>query len=194
MKKILPITLTLLCLLSGCKNLNTNTEKNNNYSNNNSNNSISIQLNGDSVSSSSNSVKISGTTVTITEAATYILSGTLNDGMIIVDAADNAKLQLVLNGVNINSETSAPLYILEGNEVCVTLAEDTENTLTNGGTFTPIDDNNIDAAIFSKQDLTLNGSGSLTVASPAGHGIVSKDDLVITGGTYTVIRINPVRC
>lgn len=61
-----------------------------------------------------------------------------------------------------------------------------ENTLSNGGTFIAIDDNNIDSVIFSKQDLTLNGSGSLTVTSPAGHGIVSNDDLVITGGTYTI--------
>lgn len=69
----------------------------------------------------------------------------------------------------------------------ITLAQGSTNTLSNGGTFTPIDDNNIDAAIFSKQDLTINGSGSLTVNSPAGHGIVGKDDLVITGGGYTVV-------
>lgn len=150
------------------------------------NGSVLLQFNGDSVTSSSDSVQISGTTVTITEEATYILSGTLNNGMVIVNADKSAKLQLVLNGVSINSETSAPLYILAADKVFVTLAEGTENTLSNGGTFTAIDENNIDAVIFSKQDLTLNGSGSLTVTSPAGHGIVSKDDLVITGGTYTV--------
>lgn len=66
------------------------------------------------------------------------------------------------------------------------LGEGTENTLSNGGTFTAIDENQIDAVIFSKQDLTLNGAGSLTLTSPGGHGLVSKDDLVITGGTYTV--------
>lgn len=68
----------------------------------------------------------------------------------------------------------------------MTLADGTENTLANGGSFEAIDDNNIDAALFSKQDLTLNGSGSLIINSPAGHGIVCKDDLVFTGGTYTV--------
>ncbi len=150
------------------------------------NNSIQIELNGSSAAASSDSVQISGTTVTITEEATYIISGTLENGMIIVNAPDTAKLQLVFNGVSINSETSAPLYILEADKVFVTLADGTENVLTNGGTFTVIDDNNIDSVIFSKQDLTLNGSGSLTVTSPAGHGIVSKDDLVITGGSYTV--------
>ena len=147
---------------------------------------VTIQLNGTSATASSNSVKISGSTVTITEEATYVISGTLTDGMIIVNAEDTAKLQIVLNGVDITGKTSAALYILEADKVFVTLADGTENTLANGGTFTAIDENNIDAAIFSKQDLTFNGSGSLTVTSPAAHGIVCKDDLVFTGGTYTV--------
>ncbi len=148
--------------------------------------SISITLNGNGATASSDSVKISGTTVTITENTTHIISGTLDDGMIIVDADDKAKLQLVFNGVKINSETSAALYIREADKVFVTLAKDSENVLSNGGTFTAIDDNNIDSALFSKQDLTVNGEGSLTVASPAGHGVVCKDDLVLTGGQYTV--------
>lgn len=149
-------------------------------------NSILIWLDGDSATASSDSVQISGTTITITENTTHIISGTLDDGMIIVNAEDTAKLQLVLDGVSINSETSAPLYILEADKVFVTLADGTVNTLSNGGTFTAIDNNNIDSVIFSKQDITLNGSGTLHVLSPAGHGIVSKDDLVITGGTYHV--------
>ncbi len=149
-------------------------------------NGVLIQLNGTSAAASSGSVKISGTTITITEEATYIISGTLDNGMIIVNAPDTAKLQLVLNGVSINSETSAPIYILEADKVFLTLADGTENVLSNGGAFTAIDENNIDAVIFSKQDLTLNGNGSLTVTSPAGHGIVCKDDLVVTSGTYTV--------
>lgn len=148
--------------------------------------SVRIQLNGTSATASSDSVRIDGTTITLTADATYVISGTLEDGMLIVDAPDSAKLQLVFDGVNINSATSAPLYIRAADKVFLTLAEGTENTLSNGGSFTPIDENNIDAAIFSKQDLTVNGVGSLTVTSPAGHGIVSKDDLVITGGHITV--------
>ncbi len=147
---------------------------------------VTIKLNGTSATSNSNSVKISGSTVTITEEATYVISGTLTDGMIIVNADDTAKLQIVLYGVDITSKTSAALYILEADKVFVTLADGTENTIANGGSFTAIDDNNIDAAVFSEQDLTFNGSGSLTVTSPAAHGIVCKDDLVFTGGTYTV--------
>lgn len=147
---------------------------------------VSVKLNGTSATSSSNSVKISGSTVMITEEATYVISGTLTDGMIVVNAEDTAKLQIVLDGVDITGKTSAALYILEGDKVFVTLAEGTTNTLSNGGSFTAIDENNIDAAVFSKQDLTFNGSGSLTVNSPAAHGIVCKDDLVFAGGTYTV--------
>lgn len=147
---------------------------------------VTIKLNGTTASASSDGVKISGSKVTITEEATYVISGELTDGMLIVNAKDTAKLQLVFNGVNITSKTSAALYILEADKVFVTLADGTSNTLANGGDFTAIDDNNIDAALFSKQDLTLNGKGTLTVTSPAGHGIVGKDDLVITGGTYTI--------
>ena len=147
---------------------------------------VTVKLDKTSATASSDSVKITGSTVTITEEATYILSGELSDGMIVVDAGDTAKLQLVLNGVHVTSKTSAALYILEADKVFVTLAEGTTNTLANAGSFTAIDDNNIDAALFSKQDLTMNGTGALTVTSPAGHGIVCKDDLVITGGTYTV--------
>ena len=147
---------------------------------------VTIKLNGEAATSSSNSVKISGSKITITEEATYVVSGELTDGMLIVDAPDTAKLQIVLNDANITSKTSAALYILEADRVFLTLADGTTNTLANGGSFTAIDDNSIDATLFSKQDLTLNGKGSLTVTSPAGHGIVCKDDLAITGGTYTV--------
>ena len=146
---------------------------------------VTIQLNGTSATASSDSVQINGSTVIIKEEATYVISGALN-GMLVVDAPDTAKLQLVLNGVDITSETSAALYILEADKVFVTLADGTVNTLANGGSFVAIDDNNIDGALFSKQDLTFNGTGSLTVTSPAGHGIVCKDDLVVTGGTYVV--------
>lgn len=149
-------------------------------------NSVIIELNGNFASCDSNTVEISGSTVTIKDEGTYILRGTLDDGMIIVDVDEKDKPQLVFDGVDINSETSAPLYILEGDKVFVTLAEGSENILSNGGTFEAIDDNNIDGAIFSKQDLTLNGNGTLTINSPAGHGIVCKDDLVFTSGTYVV--------
>lgn len=147
---------------------------------------IEIQLTGSSATCSSNKVQIDGGKITITDEGTYIVSGTLDDGMIIVNAEESDKLQIVFNSANITSATSAPLYILEGDKVFVTLAEGSTNTLANGGTFTAIDENNIDGVVYSKQDLTFNGNGALTITAPVEHGIVCKDDLVFTGGTYTI--------
>ncbi len=147
---------------------------------------VTITLDGDAASCDGDGVDISGSTVTITAEGCYLLSGTLTNGMVIVNADSQAKVQLVLNGVTIHSETSAALYVCQADKVFVTLAEGTENTLSSGEEYVAIDDNNIDAVIFSKDDLTLNGSGSLTIASPSGHGIVSKDDLVLAGGSYTI--------
>lgn len=148
--------------------------------------SAQILLSGDSASCDSSAVQISGSTVTITDEGTYILSGTLNDGMIVVNAEDTDKVQLLLNNAEITSSTSAAIYILEADKVFITTAAGTENLLANGGEYLAIDDNNIDAVIFSKSDLTLNGAGTLTINAAAGHGIVSKDDLVLTSGTYII--------
>ena len=145
-----------------------------------------IALSGSTASCTSNAVQIDGSTVTITDEGTYILSGTLDDGMIIVNADKKDKTQIVLNGVSITSTVFAPIYVLQADKVFITTAPGTENTLSNGGSFEAIDENNIDAALFSKEDLTLNGSGSLTINSPAGHGVVSKDELTIAGGAYEI--------
>lgn len=145
-----------------------------------------IELNGDSASCTSNAVEISGSTVTITDEGTYILKGNLDNGMIIVNTDKEKKVQLYLDNVSIHNETSAPVYVLQADKVFITLAPDSENTLSNGGSFVAIDDNNIDSVVFSKEDLTMNGSGALTINSPAGHGIVSKDELTFTSGTYNI--------
>lgn len=148
--------------------------------------SARITLNGTSASCNSDAVQIDGSTVTITDEGTYILSGSLDNGTIVVNAGKDDKTQLVFNGVELNSKASAPIYILQADKVFITLAEGTENTLSNGGSFETIDENTIDGVIFSKEDITLNGTGSLTVTSPAGHGIVSKDELTVAGGSYTI--------
>lgn len=151
---------------------------------------INITLSGDSASCASPLVSISESTVTICGEGTYVISGTLDNGMIIVDTDKNTKVQLVFNGVSIHKSDSAALYIKSADKVFVTLAEDTKNTLSGGETYTAIDENNIDSVIFSKDDLTLNGNGSLAISSAAGHGIVSKNDLVITGGNYEITAKN----
>ena len=148
--------------------------------------SVSVQLADSATSCSDNSVTVTDDTITISDEGTYILSGSLNDGQVIIDADENAKIQLVLDNVSINCDTSAAIYVRQADKVFVTLADDSENTLSNTSDFVAIDDNNIDGVIFSKSDLTLNGSGTLTVNAAFGHGIVSKDDLVITSGTYVI--------
>lgn len=145
-----------------------------------------ITLSGSTVSCDSDAVTIDGSTVTITDEGTYILSGTLEDGMIIVDAEETDKIQLVLDNASIHCEDCAALYVRQADKVFVTTAADSQNTLSGGETFTQLDDNNIDGVIFSKADLTLNGLGTLTVDSSAGHGVVTKDDLAVTSGTYAI--------
>ena len=144
-----------------------------------------ITLSDNASSCDSSSVSISDNTITITDEGTYLLTGSLSNGQVIVNA-DDKKVQLVLDSVDINCDTSAALYVKAADKVFVTLASDSENTLSNTNDFVAIDDNNIDAVIFSKDDLTFNGSGTLTVTAKYGHGIVSKDDLVITSGTYQI--------
>jgi len=147
---------------------------------------VAIKLNGDTAECTNSGVKISGGTVTITSAGTYVISGILNNGMIIVDAGSSDKVTLVLDGADITSSESAALYVRQADKVFVSLAKDSENSLKNGGTFKALDENDIDAAVFSKDDITFNGEGSLTVASPAGHGILSKDELTVAGGSYSI--------
>ena len=146
---------------------------------------VYVTLSDDGITGETDGVVIKGQTVTITAEGTYIFSGTLSEGQIVVDA-DNAKVQIVFDNVGITCASSAAVYVKSAEKVFVTLAEGSQNTLRNTDEYVAIDDNNIDAVIFAKSDLTLNGTGSLTIVSAEGHGIVSKDDLKITGGTYDI--------
>lgn len=152
--------------------------------------SVIVSLADDGSFCESDAVSIAENTVTIQEEGTYILSGALSNGMVIVEAEDTDKIQLVLNGVSISNSQSAALYIRSADKVFVTTVSGTENSLKSSGTYLAIDENNIDAAVFSKSDLTFNGEGTLTVTAQEGHGIVSKDDLVFTSGTYRITSAN----
>ena len=147
---------------------------------------VKITLSGKTAACNSSNVQIEDGVVTIKVAGVYVLSGTLTDGTIVVDAGDDDKVQLVLDGVSIMAADYAAIYAKNADKVFVTLAEGAGNSLTVSGDYVQTDDNNVDAVIFAKCDLTLNGTGSLTVKDNTGHGIVSKDDLVVTGGTYTI--------
>lgn len=147
---------------------------------------VKITLNKTTATVSGSGAKADGSTITITEEGVYVVSGTLEDGQIIVDASDSDKVQIVLDGVHINCKTNAAIYVREADKVFITLAENSRNTLGGGNEYTQIDDNTVDGVIFSKSDLVCNGTGSLTIEADYKHGIVSKDDLVITGGTYKI--------
>lgn len=145
-----------------------------------------ITLNKSTASCSDSSVTVADGSVTITKAGTYKLSGTFT-GQIIVNAGDSDKVQLVLDNASITKEGSAALCIINADKVFITTVKGTENTLSSTGEFASSDDEtNIDGAIFSKSDITFNGSGTLNVKCESKHGIVTKDDLKITGGTYNI--------
>lgn len=176
-KTILPFALAAL-LLSGCASEANAAPLGD---------TVNITLNSDSIVSDSALVEISGTTATIRGAGSYNISGELTDGMLMVDAEKTDKINLVLDGAKINSESSAAIYVLQADEVTVTLADGSENELSNGGSFVAIDENDIDAVIFSKDDLSFDGDGSLKITSPVGHAVVSKDSLTINGGSYNLL-------
>jgi len=151
-----------------------------------------ISLEGDAIIFEGSGATVIGTVVTITSAGTYSISGSLNDGQIIVDTQDAESVVLVLNGMDITSAASAPLYIRNAEKTVISLADGTENYVTDGAAYifenAEIDEPN--AAVFSKDDLTINGDGSLIVTANYNNGIAGKDDLKITGGNITVNAVN----
>ena len=130
-------------------------------------------------------VKVSGSTVTITEAGMYVLSGTLTDGQVIIDAGDEDDVRLVLENASITCTTTAPIYAKNADKVIISLPENTESTVTDTITGTDGDDE-LTAAVFAKCDLSVNGTGVLNVNSNANDGITSEDKLKITGGVLNI--------
>ena len=152
---------------------------------------VKIALNGSSAEVSGNGASYADGIITIMQEGTYVFTGALDDGRILVNAPDTDKVQIVLNGAALHCETHAAIFIQQADKVFITLAEGTSNQLTSGAAYElSEDDSNVDGVIFSRADLTLNGSGSLTVEAAYKHAIVSKDDLVITGGTYNITAEN----
>ncbi len=125
----------------------------------------------------------SGEDITITEEGVYVIEGTAKDSSIIVEADEAAKVQIVLNGVSITNTDTPAIYVKSADKVFITSTGD--NTLTVTGTFEADGDTNLDAVIYSKEDLLLNGTGSLTITSTA-NGISCKDDIKFTGGSYEI--------
>ena len=124
-------------------------------------------------------------TIDIKDEGTYLISGTAKNCTIRIEADEKAKIQLVLDNVSITNDDFPAIYVISADKVFVTTAKG-ESTLTVSGEFKADGDTNTDAVIYSKDDLVLNGTGTLNIQSDSGNGVSCKDDLKITGGTYNV--------
>lgn len=159
------------------------------YSDWQSENPTSIQLNGTDASfEGDGGVMINDQIITIRTSGVYSLSGKLEDGQIIIDAEDKGTVRLILNGVEINSATSAPIYVKKAEKTVISLQKGTENYLSDGEKYV-LEDSSSDepnAALFSKDNLTINGTGKLVVHANYNNGITSKDELRITGGNIEI--------
>lgn len=144
-----------------------------------------IELTQTSANINGSGAAVENNKVTITEAGTYVLSGTLTDGCIDVNASGKGTVRLILNGVNITSSTTAPFIVEDAKKVVVTLADGTTNTFTDS-TRVAADDEDYSAAVYSKADLTFNGNGTLNINAGYRNGIKSTDDLKIVSGTYNI--------
>ena len=151
-----------------------------------------IALDGDSIRVDGTGATVIDSTVTISEAGTYIISGTLSDGKIIVSADKEDTVRLVLNGVEINCSTSSAIYCEQSEKTIIILAEGTTNTITDASTYVyeSTDETEPDAAIFSKDDLILTGTGTLNLTANYNNGIQSKDNLLLASGSYNITAIN----
>ncbi len=151
-----------------------------------------ITLNGSSIDANVEGASASGSILTITEAGNYNISGNLTDGQIIVNAEDEDLVRLILSGVDITSSNSAPIYIKGAEKVIVVLTDDTSNTLTDGSSYVYDDeeDEEPNATLFSKTNLTLFGGGELTITGNFNDAINCKDGLIITSGTYNITAVD----
>lgn len=130
-------------------------------------------------------VSVSGNVLTISSGGTYILTGRLEEGQIIVNAKNSDKVRIVLNGVNLSSSTNTPIFIKNSKKTIITLASESENVLALKGSIDETEDNK-NSVIFSKSDLSFNGTGVLNLSSLYGRGIISQDKIVFVDGKYAI--------
>ena len=149
---------------------------------------VAITLTGTSATVNGAGVTVSGSQITITTAGIYSLSGSLTDGQLIVNTTKDDTVKLIFNGVTIHNSANAAIDIIEADQVIVFLAEGTASHISDGASyvFPTADQDEPNAAFFSKADLTIDGPGSLTVDGNYNDGLASKDGLVITDGNITV--------
>lgn len=149
-----------------------------------------LELNG-SDTTAVDGVSVEDQTVTITQAGTYVVSGSLSNGQLVVNVNKEEKVHLIFAGVTITNEDGATVVIEQAEKVITTLASDTTNTLTDGSSYTLAEgETEPDAAFYSKEDLSINGDGTLVITGNYSNGLRSKDDLVLAGGTIEITAKN----
>ncbi len=153
---------------------------------------IPIRLNGSSVSVNSPQVSASGTRVTINSPGTYVVTGSLADGQLIVDSSAAGIVKVIFSGVSITCSDSSPFFVRNCEKAVLVLAGGTTNSLNDGSSyvFEDVAAGEPNGAIFSKDNLSICGSGTLKVTANFADGIVSKDGLVINGGDISVIAVD----
>lgn len=187
------LTVALILLFSGCakktaETTNASIAGDNAYTDWRSGAYTTITLGSSSATVEGEGAAVSGGVVTISSAGTYVVSGSISDGSLVVDSSTDGTARVVLNGATITSANSAPIYVKNAGKAMISLEPGTTNTLTDGNTYTYTDTANQepDATIFSKDNLVFNGTGSLKVIGNAGDAIKGKDDLLIVEGTFDI--------
>lgn len=186
MKKLILIAGLVMLFAAGCSG-----ETNGGATANSSNDSSAIMLDGDSISCANETIQVEDSKALITKAGTYTISGTLDNGQITVNATEDGTITLVLDNANITCSDGAAINILEADNVIISLPDGSESIVTDGSSYST--DNataDIDAAIYSKADFTIEGSGTLTVNGNYNDGIASRDTLLIKGGNINVNAVN----
>jgi hypothetical protein len=140
--------------------------------------------------SSSDAVKVDGDTVTISAAGTYRLSGQLSDGKIVIAAGEEDVVRIILDNADVASSTGSPFVVQSANEAIIYLADGSTNSLADAASYADQGEDSPNAALYSLADLTIAGSGSLTVNGKYNDGIVSKDGLVLAAGNVTVDAVD----
>lgn len=142
----------------------------------------------DGASQGGGGVSVDGDTVTITEAGTYRVTGTLSSGSLVVDAPDGA-VNLVLDGADITAVGVAAINVVHADQAVLWLADGSDNALADaeGAVVDETVDDSPNATLFSTSDLWIAGGGALSVTAHAADAITSKDSLVLIGGDVTVV-------
>lgn len=149
-----------------------------------------VSLDGDSATVSGDGAAADGSTVTISAPGTYRISGTLDDGQVVVSSEADGVVRLVLDGADITSSTGSAIAVTQADDVSVVLADGSANSLTDASTYEDTSEDAPNATLFSADAMVISGTGALSVTGRSNDGIASKDGLVIVGGDITVTAVD----